>query len=85
MNVLARIFVQLLDEGVDVWRPVEAEPLADGFRIVGGCPDDERWEFQPGDVVRCEMRVLEKGTCLVAIEPVVQALRAPRPRCPHDR
>jgi len=30
------VFVALLDQGVDVWRPVQARPLAAGlFRIVG--------------------------------------------------
>jgi hypothetical protein len=30
------IFVALLDEGVDVWRPVNAELLADGARMGSG-------------------------------------------------
>jgi hypothetical protein len=45
------IFVALLDEGVDVWRPVQARPLGGGlFRIVGVEADvsDERWQFPAG-------------------------------------
>jgi hypothetical protein len=70
------IYVRLPDESVAVWRPVEAEPVGDAFRIVGDCPDGEQWEFQPGDVVRCEMRTLtqrgpaEAGPSLVAVEKV---------------
>src|SRR5215471_16598479 len=45
---MATIFVALLNEAVDVWRPVQARPLAQGlFRIVGVECDvsDETWQF----------------------------------------
>lgn len=64
------IYVALLDEGVDVWRPVEAEPCGAGrFRIVSTNSDaeDEKWEFPPGAVVTCEKRKLSGGHHLVAI------------------
>jgi hypothetical protein len=64
------IYVALLDEGTDVWRPVEAEELRDGlFRIISenSRPDDERWEFSPGSIVRCERRHLSAGPVLVAV------------------
>ena len=73
---MATIYVHLRDEGVEVWRPVDAEPVGDAFRIVSERPDDEQWEFQPGDVVRCETRILTKGVpseagpTLVAVEKV---------------
>jgi hypothetical protein len=44
------IYVALLDEGVDVWRPVEAKRLsADRYLIVDQDYDPaiERWEFEP--------------------------------------
>jgi hypothetical protein len=51
------IYVQLLDEGTDVWRPVEATRLADNvFTILGVIPDDEVWAFPPGSRVLCEPR-----------------------------
>jgi hypothetical protein len=53
------IYVALLNEGVDVWRPVQARPLGQGlFRIVGLDADvsDEAWQFPAGAVVRCEMK-----------------------------
>ena len=64
-----RVFIALLDEGVDVWRPVEAFRLStDTFRLVEDQPRDlnETWEFLPGEVVRCEPRDLSDGPALVA-------------------
>ena len=63
------IYVALLDEGTDVWRPVEAEQIGtERFRIVSANPDpaNEHWEFAPDSVVRCERRKLSGGYCLVA-------------------
>lgn len=51
------IYVRLLDEGVDVWRPVEAEEEEHGaFRLPTSAPEDEAWEFRPGSRVICEYR-----------------------------
>lgn len=52
------IYVQLLDEGTICWRPVRAEHLGGGvYRIADSPRDDtEIWEFQTGDMVRCEHR-----------------------------
>jgi hypothetical protein len=59
----ATIYMPLLDEGTDVWRPVDGEPLAgSGYRILGSMPEDERWAFQPGTIVRCEWRTFADGT-----------------------
>jgi hypothetical protein len=56
------IFVALLDEGTDVWRPVQAE-LVEGslYRIIGPAPEDELWEFTPGSLVRCREKVFSGG------------------------
>ena len=65
------VYVRLLDEAVDVWRPVPATPLGHGrYRL--GTPDDfdpdgEVWEFPPGAVVECETRVLYEGPTVVAV------------------
>ena len=50
------IYVALLDEGVDCWRPVKAARLEEGvFRISEQeIPEQEVWEFGPRDVVRCD-------------------------------
>lgn len=68
------IYVALIDEGVDVWRPVEAEPLGDDrYRLVSPPdfdPDTETWAFPPGSVVLCEERALSDGPALVAVQEV---------------
>jgi hypothetical protein len=57
MNDTTTVYVALLDEGVDVWRPVQAEHVGgDLYRLTGERPDDEVWSFASGDVVRCKER-----------------------------
>ena len=61
------VHVELLGEGVDVWRPVVATEVRSGrYLLEGPVPEDERWAFQPGTVVECEVRQLSGGECLVA-------------------
>jgi hypothetical protein len=66
------IYVALLEEGTTVWRPVEAEQVHEEvFRIVGTVPDDEKWEFSPGELVRCrEKAFANEEMVLVAYERV---------------
>jgi len=70
------IYVYLLEEGVDDWRPVDAELVGPGvYRIVGtnAHPETEHWEFQTGELVRCEEKTLTDNRphrCLVAVERV---------------
>lgn len=68
------IYVELLYEGVDVWRPVEAENLGNAtYRLIAPADYDaaiEEWQFKPGTLVRCEMRLLRDGPTLVAISEV---------------
>ncbi len=72
----ATIYIYLLDEGVEVWRPVSAERVRDDiYRITGTRTDDtETWEFTIGDVVRCREKILASGekpeSRLVAYERV---------------
>jgi hypothetical protein len=62
------IYVKLLDEGVECWRPVQALEKPPGcFKIVGPVPEDERWEFEPGQLVRCR---LDDARTLVAVERI---------------
>jgi hypothetical protein len=56
------IYVYLLEEGTDVWRPCRAEHLGgDRYRILDEAPDDEIWEFVTGDVVRCRLKKIGTG------------------------
>ena len=64
------IYVSLLDEGTTCCRPVEAEPISDGrFRILSENldPEDEKWEFPSGSIVKCEERENEEGCILIAV------------------
>jgi hypothetical protein len=62
------IYVEPLDEGVDVWSPVEAVRDGDAFRLPVSAPEGEHWQFPPGSRVRCELRELSDGQTLVAVE-----------------
>ena len=54
------IYVKLLEEGTDVWRPVFAkQKVGNVFTIEPQeVPVDEEWEFSPGDSVVVEHRNL---------------------------
>jgi hypothetical protein len=73
------IFVRLLDEGVDVWRPVVSEHIHDNVYRIADQPYDrniETWEFAPGDEVIAEVIDSDDGPFLVAVgrpSPEVQA------------
>jgi len=55
------IYVPLL-RGQGEWRAVEAVHV-DGrrYRIIGTMPQDEEWEFLPGEEVECETTEVEEG------------------------
>jgi len=58
------IYVRLLDEGTECWRPVDANRTpGDIFEIVSKNPDpdDEHWEFNVGQIVRCEKQRFSVG------------------------
>jgi hypothetical protein len=67
-----QIYMPLLEEGVPVWRPVQALFLRDGvYRIVSdsnGFPN-EQWQFSTGSSVRCQPHTFANGeTGLAAYE-----------------
>ena len=67
---MATIYMPLLNEGVDVWRPVDATPLTkDTYRVEGVVPDGEEWSFAPGTVVVCEWKTFSDT------EPKLTAIR----------
>ncbi len=61
--------VRLLDEGVDVWRPVKARHLGGGVYELSEkpAPKGEHWEFAPGQIVNAEARDLSDGPAIVAV------------------
>lgn len=73
MTGRARIYVALLDEGVDVWRPIEAQHLHDNVYLIVSQPYDrgiERWQFEPGDRVRTQIVASSDGRVLAATDKV---------------
>ena len=65
---LTTIYMPLLNEGTEVWRPVEAMKITDlGYMVTEPAPPEEDWAFQPGHILRCEERTLRDGIHLVAV------------------
>ena len=65
----SEIYVSLRGEGTVVWRPVNAERLRKNVYRIADQPYDretESWEFEPGDVVLCEMVESGDGRILAA-------------------
>lgn len=67
-----QIYVQLLEEGLPVWRPVTASKLSEQIFIITGVPgrfdpDDEVWEFPLGSTVVVEEVEKEGGKVLIAV------------------
>ncbi|MEI6221433.1 MAG: hypothetical protein WCP97_01580 [bacterium] len=52
------IFIRLLNEGTEVWRPVEGLSIRDNiYQLLPTDdydPQIEEWEFKPGTYVYCE-------------------------------
>jgi hypothetical protein len=60
------VYLKLRNEGTDVWRPVEAEPIGKNrYKILSHPTEDEDWPVTPGEIVECERRTLSGGDCLV--------------------
>lgn len=71
MGMTEIIYVKLLEEGTDVWRPTMGEKV-EGLRFVlrptsNYDPRDETWEFLPGETVACEIRVINGSKELAAV------------------
>ena len=71
MSNSTEIFVSLLDEAVDVWRPVQAEHIqGEVYRIIDQPYDREieTWQFEPGDEVVCKLTDASDGQILAATQ-----------------
>jgi hypothetical protein len=56
------IYMPLLNEGVLVWAPIQAESLGEGlFLVLGPMPSDQQWQFGPGSIVRAQMHDFSGG------------------------
>ena len=76
----AKLYVPLLDEGIDVWRPVEARRLPDDACLILDQDYDrsvEKWAFEPGAVVRCRPECRSGRSILIATTAVQYGSRFP--------
>lgn len=68
------IYVYLVDEGTDVWRPTRGRRIgAQVYEVLATSnydPAIETWQFVPGTLVQCEERVLRGDRVLVAVRAV---------------
>jgi hypothetical protein len=66
------VYVELLDEGTECWRPTYAKDVGDGlFTLLpteNYDPSDESWAFLPGDVVRLEKTIFGDNTDGLAVQ-----------------
>jgi hypothetical protein len=77
-----RIFVKLLAEGTECWKPIDANAIGDGvFEVLGIVAAGEAWDFAPGARVRCKPKKFADGsTGLVATQLSVDEPQNARPR-----
>lgn len=71
MTEPVQIYVALLGEGVDVWRPIKAELVqGDTYRIVSQPYDRtlETWQFEPGERVICKLVDSNERRILAAVK-----------------
>src|SRR5262245_51257477 len=65
------IYVRLLDEGTDAWRPTVGRRVGPmTFEVLPTPkydPEDEKWEFTPGTIVKGQYRRMEGGVWLLAV------------------
>ncbi len=74
MGKPAVIYLNLVGEGLPVLRSVQAEHVGkDYYLIVEPVPPGERWQFQPGQIVRCQKKNLSNGKAMVAVEEAPRA------------
>jgi len=73
-NETTEICVRLLDEGTETVRPTQGVALGNNvYKLLPTSnydPEDERWEFLPGSIVRCEKSNNYTKPCLLAVEEV---------------
>jgi hypothetical protein len=59
----ATVLMPLMNEGATVWAPVAADPQGRGrYRVLGPMPDDQEWQFGPGEIVSVGLRSFADGS-----------------------
>ncbi len=66
------VYVKLLDEGTESYRPVPAEKIHESVYKIQGFDlydaEDETWEFKPGSLVSVVEKTLSGAVVLVAVQ-----------------
>lgn len=73
LSSMETIYVKLLDEGTEVFRPVPSVEVETNVYKLGSLEStegDEKWEFEPGSIVTVENRILGDESVPVAIKLV---------------
>ncbi len=72
MGIKEEIYVPLMNEGTQVWRPTMGEKLGHLiYRVMpinGYIPADEEWKFLPGTVVVCKESMRWGKKALIAVD-----------------
>jgi hypothetical protein len=56
------IYMPLVQQGTECWRPVRAVPSGDDvFEVIDGIPENESWAFAPFSRVLCRDKVFTDG------------------------
>jgi len=67
------VYVRLLNEGTEAFRPTRALDLGGGlFRLMAAPdydPEDEEWEFLPDKTIRIEIHQGRSGDFPLAVKP----------------
>lgn len=72
------IYIKLVNEPVDVWRPVRAREIdKNTYEILMQEYDGqiEEWQFKPGEIVICERISLESGEVFAAVRCIDDNIR----------
>lgn len=68
------IYIPLIDEGTEVWRPTMGEEITDMTFLVLPTPtydpENEHWAYPPGTLVRCAYKIMSGINVLVAVENI---------------
>lgn len=82
-NAAVKVYVELLDEGTETWRPTTAVALGNGLFEIQPTPDydpeDEAWAFLPGAVVKLEEKRFSDGKHMAARHPNPKVIRIEMP------
>lgn len=71
INYYSYIYIRLLDEGTEVYRPVKAMKVSKNIYKINSKPsDDEVWEFLYGDHLICKDKKCSDDLLFCAVEKI---------------